>query len=122
MPLKTMPNTGTYFPPKCSVDGAPHYLVPVSMWHDHEDDAREAHVLQARVEELENGKAVAVMAQASLLTDLDTVSRDRTRCTVALERILVEAAKHATDESPEGWLWIDIVTTARKALGLPTTR
>ena len=46
MPLKTMPNTGTYFPPKCSVDGAPHYLVPVSMWRDHEDDAREAHVLQ----------------------------------------------------------------------------
>ena len=53
MPLKTMPNAMPCSPQKCRVDGTPHYLVPVSMWHDHEDDAREAHTLQARVNELE---------------------------------------------------------------------
>lgn len=63
MTLKTMPNTGTYFPPKCSVDGVPHYLVPVSMWHDHEDDAREAHVLQGRVDDLELRLAVEAVNQ-----------------------------------------------------------
>lgn len=41
--LKTPPNTGTYYPPKIMCDGQWRYMVGVTEWHDHENDAREAH-------------------------------------------------------------------------------
>lgn len=61
--LKTPPNKGTYYPPKCMLDGQRKYLVGVTEWHDHEHDAQEAHRLQARVEELEAVQPSALKAK-----------------------------------------------------------
>ena len=58
--LKTMPNTGTYFPPKIMVDGQWRYIVGITQWHDHEHDAREAHRLRALLAQAEE-----VLEQAS---------------------------------------------------------
>ena len=46
------------------------------------------------------------------------LQNERDRYHDALQDVLEEAAKHATDEEPEGWLWIDIVMKAKKALGM----
>ncbi len=51
--LKTMPNTGTYYPPKIMVDGRWRYIVGITEWHDHEHDAREAHRLRAILSQAE---------------------------------------------------------------------
>ena len=53
-PLKTMPNTGTYFPPKIMVDGRWRYIVGIAEWHDHEHDAREAHRLRVLLAQAES--------------------------------------------------------------------
>ena len=73
LPLKTSPVAGTYFPPKCSVDGSPHYLVPVSMWRDHEHDAQEAHRILA--------------ANRDCINHFDALKTDYDRFRSALERI-----------------------------------
>ncbi len=46
------------------------------------------------------------------------LQNERDRYHDALQDVLEEAAKHATDEEPEGWLWIDIVLKTKRALGM----
>lgn len=49
------------------------------------------------------------------LEEVEAASKKRKE---ALEGILEEAVKHATDEEPRGWLWIDIVIKAKHGLGI----
>lgn len=51
--LKTLPNLGTYFPPKIMCEGLWRYMVTVDDWHNAEHDAKAAHTLLARIAELE---------------------------------------------------------------------
>lgn len=71
--LKTRPDTGTYYPPKCMLDGQWKYLVGVTEWHDHEHDAQEAHRLQA--------------ANRDCIAHFDVLKADFDRFHSVLERI-----------------------------------
>lgn len=60
----------------------------------------------------------ATLSAASWSHEIDHANNYRE----ALEKIIDRAAEHATDESPMGWHWINIVKIAKTALGLPLSR
>ena len=53
--LRTLPNAGTYYPPKIMCGGRWKYLVEVMDWHNHEHDAMEAHRYRKALEIIRDG-------------------------------------------------------------------
>lgn len=103
LPLKTSPLAGTYYPPKCSVGGSPHYLVPVSMWHDHEHDALEAHrILMANRDCIDHFDA--------LKTDYDLLRARVAELEATNDRLQQERLDYSRVATTEGmnaseWIW-----------------